>query len=155
MSRTLYVYQDQLFEVIHDFQYTGEPEEFTLQPDTYLMMCYGARGGRMYSSDSGRDQEKPYGGLSMGILDLAETTTMYAVVGGDGANTNSDKVTFAPGGYNGGGRGGLANTASYYGGPGGGGASDVRLNIDPDEYIEHEVTLPAQYSAMEYLRASS
>ena len=151
MSRTLYVYQDQLFEVIHDFQYTGEPEEFTLQPDTYLMMCYGARGGRMYSSDSGRDQEKPYGGLSMGILNLAETTTMYAVVGGDGANTNSDKVTFAPGGYNGGGRGGLANTTSYYGGPGGGGASDVRLNIDPDEYIEHEVTLPAQYSAMEYL----
>ena len=152
MSRTLYVYQDQLFEVIHDFQYTGEPEEFTLQPNTYLMMCYGARGGRKYySSDSGRDKEKPYGGLSMGILDLEETTTMYAVVGGDGANPNSDKVTFAPGGYNGGGRGGLANTTSYYGGPGGGGASDIRLNIDPDEYVEHRVTLPAQYTAMESL----
>lgn len=148
MSRTLYVYQDQLFEVIHEYTYSGNPEMFDLQPGTYLMMCYGARGGHKLDADN---SWKPHGGFAMGILELPTTTRMYAVVGGDGENTKSTYSEHAAGGYNGGGRGGLANTTSYAGGPGGGGATDIRLNIDPDEYVSHTVTLGQEYEALEYL----
>ena len=124
MGDNYIVYNNKLWKRYRFFEYQGEPEEFTLQPDTYLFVVNGARGGRPA-------QANPFiswGGTSYGILDLNHEQTFYALVGGNGedANINAQNTRTA-GGYNGGGEGGRAINSSYYTGSGGGGASDVRL----------------------------
>ena len=149
MSRELYLYNDKLFEVIEEFTYTGEPESFTVQPGTYLMMCYGARGG--YSSRFPTESGRPLGGMSMGIITFDEPETLYAVVGGDGQIGNIDNQ-FTPGGYNGGGRGGKSIEPTYYmSGSSGGGGTDIRLNITPESIVTTTVNIPDEYTALEQL----
>jgi len=149
MSRELYVYKDTLFEVIEEFTYTGQPEQFTLHPGTYLMMCYGARGG--YSDSHQETSSMPLGGMSMGVITFNEDTTLYAVVGGDGqlGNTNDQ---FTPGGYNGGGRGGKSvKPTQWHSGPSGGGASDIRLNVTPESVVTTTVNIPNDYTVLTQL----
>ena len=45
MSNLYYAYKNKLWKVIHNFQYTGKTEPFTLDPGKYLLICHGAKGG--------------------------------------------------------------------------------------------------------------
>lgn len=142
------LYKNKLWEPYKSFEFTGEPEEFTLQPDTYLFVANGARGG-----NSPHNQFKSWGGTAYGILDLDHTQKMYAVVGGNGEEPHNGTTQVALGGYNGGGNGGLAYyTASYSNGCAGGGATDVRLSID-DAYIPELAThsIPEGYEQVAYI----
>ena len=41
----LYGYNDMIWKPEYTFSYTGDPQEFTLDPGKYFIMCSGARGG--------------------------------------------------------------------------------------------------------------
>ena len=142
------LYKNKLWEPYKSFEFTGEPEEFTLHPDTYLFVASGARGG-----NSPHNQFKSWGGTAYGILDLDHTQKMYAVVGGNGEEPHNGTTQVALGGYNGGGNGGLAYyTASYSNGCAGGGATDVRLSTDT-AYVADVIThsIPEGYDQVAYI----
>lgn len=144
------MFNNQLWEPIYNFKYTGHPEEFTLPPDTYLFIANGARGGTDSNSDG--NAFISWGGTTYGILDLDHTQTFYAVVGGPGESTNTGVVRPA-GGYNGGGSGGLSGDGSRYNGAGGGGASDIRLSNEPDTTTDVPATIPDNWNQCEWLAA--
>ena len=123
----LYGYNDMIWKPEYTFSYTGDPQEFTLDPGKYFIMCSGARGGGF--SD---DNHWAYGGVSMGILELSSQQTMFAYVGGDG--TVGTTSVNGIGGFNGGANGGKPFSSSYKYGNGGGGASDIRL-LKPDGIV--------------------
>lgn len=131
----IYVYNDQLWKAERIFEYTGEPEEFTINPGKYLFICKGASGGILTREP---DKKKQLGGTSYGIIRITKTTKMYAVVGGNGSDAANNDLSI--GGYNGGGNGGLGYSSNTYAGGAGGGATDIRLNILPDETIPIEDT---------------
>jgi len=141
-------YHNSLWKPIMEFTHKGEPEEFTLQPGKYLLVCSGAKGGSSYRYSN----MKSYGGVSYGILNLKEPSAFYAVVGGDGEDyTPKNTSTSAKGGYNGGGDGGLGY-AGYENGPGGGGASDIRLTLNDEiVYPSGTARLPDEYQEVEYI----
>lgn len=146
----LLVYKEKYWVPYLTFDYVGAPEQFTLPAGKYLIECRGAFGGK------GRinDYPKLPGGVSYGILDLNESKTMYAVVGGDGGDYVSNTVP-GPGGYNGGAEGGKTN-GSYQCGAGGGGATDIRLNILPDyERLVGYRTAPETCSERTYITADT
>ena len=116
----LYGYNDMIWKPEYTFSYTGNPQEFTLDPGKYFIMCSGARGGGF--SD---DKHWAYGGVSMGILELSSQQTMFAYVGGDG--TVGTTSVNGIGGFNGGADGGKPLSSSYKYGNGGGGASDIQF----------------------------
>jgi hypothetical protein len=95
----------------------------------------GAGGDDQTSGASGGEGDRV-----SGALDLAGLSTVYAVVGGDGAPVTPNGEFFVPipGGANGGGAG-HAGFAS--GGAGGGGASDVRT--DPTDLSSRVVVAGA------------
>ena len=143
-----YGYKNRLWKQVNAFSFTGSPQQFTLQPGTYLLECCGALGGISKQQNSFR----AYGGVSYGILSLEEAKTMYAYVGGNGEDVPDEQPTAGRGGWNGGGNGGLGSVG-YYGGAGGGGASDIRLFTpndapDPPRYYP---TIPAEYQQIEYI----
>mgnify|MGYP003291134893 CR=1 FL=1 len=113
---TIYGYANKLWKEIHNFTYTGSPQEFTLQPGTYLVQCHGAPGGSDVASAI-----QQTGGSAYGILTLNQAQTMYAHVGGVGGSSNY-KTSRGIGGWNGGGDGGDNRSGynSYYGSGGGG-----------------------------------
>ena len=123
MGENYIVYNNKLWKRYMFFEYRGEPEEFTLQSDTYLFVVNGARGGINVTNNP----FIPWGGTTYGILDLDHTQTFYAVVGGEGENSTYTESKRTAGGYNGGGEGGKAISVGYHTGSGGGGGSDVRL----------------------------
>ena len=89
--------------------YSGSAKQITLPKGQYKLECWGAQGGyRSSSSFYGGN-----GGYSVGILNLAQNTTVYLYVGGAG---NTGKTA---GGFNGGGK-----RSSYNGG---GGGTDIRI----------------------------
>lgn len=88
--------------------YSGSAKSITLPKGQYKLECWGAQGGYRSSSSCGGN-----GGYSVGILNLAQNTTVYLYVGGAG---NTGKTA---GGFNGGGR-----RSSYNGG---GGGTDIRI----------------------------
>lgn len=141
----IYGYKNQLWREIHHFEYTGEPKAFTLTPGRYLLMCHGAHGG-VSSTDTIN-----YGGVAYGILNLEETNTMYAVVGGNGESNNG--YIGGAGGYNGGGDGGNSYSDRYIGGAGGGGASDIRLTIDPE--LTEILTIPPEYTELTFIQTDT
>lgn len=157
MSRDLLLYADKLWEVDKHFLYTGEPESFTLEAGSYLFECVGAKGGHIYYSEDNPDFERTEyntaksAGKAIGVINLSEQTTFYAVVGGDGQSVPWDVEGDAsrdqvPGGYNGGGDGSSLIT------PSGGGASDIRLNIQAEDVTATvQKTLPAKYNALKSL----
>lgn len=144
----LLVYKNSYWTPFKTFTYSGSPEEFTLQPGRYLIECNGAPGGLGTQS-----YQRLKGGTTYGILDLDEATTMYAVVGGTGGDGLS-KTEPGPGGYNGGANGGAGYSSDYYCGAGGGGATDIRLNLDPDEETITEYhSIPDSADEVEYVNA--
>lgn len=88
--------------------YSGSAKSITLPKGQYKLECWGAQGGYRSSSSYGGN-----GGYSVGILNLAQKTTVYLYAGGAG-NTGG-----TAGGFNGGG-----SRSSYNGG---GGGTDIRI----------------------------
>ena len=141
--RSLLLYNNTLWETYRIFSYTGNAQEFTLQPGEYLIECNGAKGGNWsWSSIINR------GGTTYGILNLETATTMYAMVGGDGGDASANGQPPGAGGFNGGGAGGIS--PSYANGPGGGGGTDIRLTLT-DSTEQVTVTVPAEYDELEYI----
>ena len=141
------VYNNQLWDPIESFDYTGTMKEFTLKPGTYLFVADGARGGTVPNGNT----FVSYGGSTYGILDLNHNQKFYAVVGGNGedSNTGGDNPK---GGYNGGGDGGLSANRINRNGAAGGGATDVRLSNEPNE-THKEGGLPKGYKQVEYIKS--
>lgn len=150
MGKKFLVYNDQLWELSQKFEYTGSLQEFTLQPDTYLFVANGARGGRQPDDGKNRNTFISWGGTTYGILDLNHTQTFYAAVGGEGGNSQGSTVKTV-GGYNGGGSGGASATTGTINGAGGGGATDVRLSNVENTYEEEPVYAPHGYDQLEFL----
>lgn len=130
MNRRYLLYNNQLWEPYKTFEYTGDFEEFTLQPDTYLLVANGACGGYDTSNEF-----ISWGGTTYGILDLNHEQTFYAAVGGNAED----------GGWNGGSAGKFR---------GGGGASDIRLSNAPDSSHQEYITVPDGYDELTYLRST-
>lgn len=148
MGRTLYGYADTYWEVDKSFSYTGEPEEFTLDPGKYLFIVNGASGGGTNVSSFWG-----FGATAYGVFETDQEETMYAVVGGNGRSYSTGTNGVAtPGGYNGGGNGGyfIQSAGSYESGGSGGGASDIRLTLD-DTLVApyHQYNLPSEFLELE------
>ena len=88
MSRNLLLYGDKIWELDQTFTYTGEPQEFTLDSGNYLIECIGGKAGGIVWEEGFKPQYETaeYAGKAMGILSVAEPTTFYAMVGGDGVD---------------------------------------------------------------------
>lgn len=106
-----------------DFQYTGEPQSFTIPVDgIYKLECWGAQGGY------GEDYAVSNGGYASGVLELVKGDMLFVYVGESGrymtygAGNHSTAVTTL-GGWNGGGT--VHSSQASHGS--GGGATDFRL----------------------------
>ena len=94
----------------------------SLSKGTHNLEVWGASGG-----DEDGKSDGAAGGYSKGTLTLAEETTTYVYVGGEGTG-NADTISGElAGGFNGGGN---AYSSSSYPSTAGGGASDIRLGTD-------------------------
>ena len=83
---------------VWNFDYTGGVQQITLPKGKYKLQCWGAQGGTSYGSSNGAGSK---GGYSEGVITLANTTTLYVFVGGQGSRgSSSSRVN---GGWNGGG----------------------------------------------------
>lgn len=104
------------------FTFTGGVQTFTVPAGvtSVRINTWGAKGG--YGSPA--NHQGGNGGFATGLLSVTPGQILNVYVGGVGAN--ADASTAAPGGFNGGGTGGLF--PANYGGGGGGGASDVRIS---------------------------
>ena len=105
------------------FDYTGGEQVFT-SPITgsYKLEVWGAQGGSLSTTYYGG-----YGGYSSGKINIKNSEKIYINIGGQGSDYSLDKL--APGGYNGGGYGGVPNTtySDRQGGCGGGGATHIAI----------------------------
>ena len=105
------------------FDYTGGEQVFT-SPITgsYKLEVWGAQGGSLSTTYYGG-----YGGYSSGKMNIKNSEKIYINIGGQGSDYSLDKL--APGGYNGGGYGGVPNTtySDRQGGCGGGGATHIAI----------------------------
>ena len=82
MDKKYLLYNNVLWEPYKTFTYTGEPEAFTLNSGTYLLVANGARGGNAVWNAF-----RSWGGTTYGVLDLDHTQSFYAFVGGNGEDT--------------------------------------------------------------------
>ena len=150
MGKEFIMYKNIMWQPYKVFECTGEPEQFTLSPDTYLFVCNGGEGGMC----PGTKQRHNFGGTTYGILDLDHTQTFYACVGGNGEDATQEEGHRSMGGYNGGGNGGLRYPgAAGWNGAGGGGGSDIRLS-NSDEPATEERSIPDEYDELDYIEAS-
>lgn len=153
MPNQFYGYKDRLWKEINKFTYTGQPQQFTLDPGTYLLMCNGARGGSGGFGNNHDFKSSAFGGVAYGVLTLDSQQTLYAYVGGNGGDApTSPSGSPGAGGWNGGGNGGLqySGDANAVAGAGGGGASDIRL-YTPAVVPEYIPELPDEYQQVEYI----
>ena len=93
-----------------------------LNPGTYKLECWGARGGGQQDGNSNAGLGG-LGGYSYGNLTLLRPTTLHCYSGGIGSVGYG---SLSSGGYNGGGSAWGSSSAEP--GCGGGGASDIRIN---------------------------
>ena len=106
-----------------DFDYTGGEQTFTVPTTgTYKLETWGAQGGSINETYYGG-----YGAYSFGNIKISQNDKLYINIGGQGSDYSLDKL--APGGYNGGGYGGVPNTtySDRQGGCGGGGATHIAI----------------------------
>jgi prepilin-type N-terminal cleavage/methylation domain-containing protein len=113
-----------VIDATFNFNYTGNSQTFNV-PITgkYKIELWGAQGGLRTWDDRGFVGGK--GALVQGIIHLSQNEILYVYVGGKGGDTTGTERGL--GGYNGGGLGGIAEFTTWRGGPGGGGATDVRI----------------------------
>lgn len=146
-------YKSELWEPYLTYEYTGSPEHFTLDPGEYLFRVHGGNGGR-YPTNSSSNLPQ-YGGMSIGKIKLTEPTSFVARVGGNGIYEYTTNYSHnLLGGYNGGGIGAIGKS-QHYPGSSGGGASDIRLDIHPNEAYQKGFkefhNLPEKYQELEYV----
>lgn len=156
MPNQFYGYKDRLWKEINKFTYTGQPQQFTLDPGTYLLMCNGARGGSGSFNNDRSFKSSAFGGVAYGVLTLDSQQTLYAYVGGNGGDApTSPSGSPGAGGWNGGGNGGLqySGDANAVAGAGGGGASDIRL-YTPATAPSYIPELPEEYQQVEYIETN-
>lgn len=91
---------------VFNFDCTGTVQEIELPKGSYKLQCWGAQGGNSYTGGAVGSK----GGYSEGVLNLSSPTTLYAFVGGKGANGNGS-TSVVNGGWNGG--GGSVGYCSY------------------------------------------
>ncbi len=106
-----------------DFDYTGGEQTFIAPTTgTYKLETWGAQGGSINETYYGG-----YGAYSFGNIKISQNDKLYINIGGQGSDYSLDKL--APGGYNGGGYGGVPNTtySDRQGGCGGGGATHIAI----------------------------
>ena len=106
-----------------DFDYTGGEQTFIAPTTgTYKLETWGAQGGNINETYYGG-----YGAYSLGNIKISQNDKLYINIGGQGSDYSLDKL--APGGYNGGGYGGVPNTtySDRQGGCGGGGATHIAI----------------------------
>lgn len=128
------VYKNNLYRQKYLFKYLGEEEEFTLGPGKYLASCHGAPGGSYVES------EKGLGGVTYGVLNLDESKTLYACVGGGSEPQLIDYSSISCGGFNGGSPGFIHTQLDGQHVFSGGGASDIRtspISAIEDVYNEY------------------
>lgn len=108
------------------FHYTGASQSFVVPYgiDSITVTAYGAQGGAVKNVLGGR------GGRTKATVAVSPGSTLGVYVGGRGADESN--CTGGPGGFNGGGNGGDADSypkcnGNKLGGGGGGGGSDVRI----------------------------
>lgn len=116
------LYRKRVQEFERNYVYTANYQTMKLLPGTYRMECWGGKGSRARANGA-LSGTPGNGGYAYGILDLAESLTVYLYVGG--AAGNAANRTGGIGGWNGGGSGG--GDSDDDSGGGGGGASDIRL----------------------------
>lgn len=105
---------------IRTFNYTGENQIINLEPGSYTMECFGARGGNGLGYSIGG-----YGGYTSGTVILDEDTELYLYIGQAGQDGNGRRESF-----NGGAIGGYDTYGAVENGGSGGGATDIRLSPD-------------------------
>lgn len=106
------------------FGFTGGEQAFDV-PDgvhTLTVVAVGADGGTAPWSTVPRG----LGTVVSGPVDVEPGKPVYVEVGGRGSGAQTGTYTAQPGGFNGGAAGGTGIPNALVGGPGGGGASDVR-----------------------------
>ena len=103
------------------FEYTGEVQTVTLPAGTYVIHCYGAGGGSRYIPT------RSNGGYVKGTVTFNVETLLNMYVGKKGGHSDTGEMVNVPGGWNGGGAGGMPYTASHIPGASGGGATDIRV----------------------------
>lgn len=127
---------------------TGQTS-ITLDPGTYTLKAYGAKGGNYYNgtdapimNDLGEEEyvtyRGGYGGYSTGELTITEPTTLYITIPGQGYENNVKTV----GGFNGGGSI-FAASDDYHNGTGGGAAVIATKQGTLDELKASDILLVA------------
>ena len=103
-----------------NFAYTGAAQTWTVPAGVtqVTLDLRGAQGGGSYPCSGPREEDGGLGGQTQGSLSVTPGQVLNLYVGGQAADVGN--VTPAPGGFNGGGDGGVY-------GAGGGGATDVRV----------------------------
>ena len=103
-----------------NFAYTGAAQTWTVPAGVtqVTLDLRGAQGGGSYACGGPREEDGGLGGQTQGSLSVTPGQVLNLYVGGQAADVGN--VTPAPGGFNGGGDGGVY-------GAGGGGATDVRV----------------------------
>lgn len=112
------------------FAYSGSIQTYLVPEDgVYQLEVWGASGGRGCQNGQCNDAYKGgLGGYSRGDIRLTKGTTLYVVVGGQGADATNTSCNGAAGGYNGGGNGGKdsnCDSPNIEPGAGGGGATHI------------------------------
>ena len=112
------------------FDYSGSIKTYVVPEDgKYQLEVWGASGGSGCQNGQCNDAYKGgLGGYSRGDIKLTKGTTLYIVVGGQGASVNNTSCEGGAGGYNGGGTGGRdsnCDTPNIEPGAGGGGATHI------------------------------
>jgi len=144
----IFVYEDRMWKATEEFTNAGE-YPFTLAAGEHLLMCHGASGGSTFNGYHN------LGGVSYGIINLSQATSLHAYVGGNGGDAGATGFKIGDGGFNGGGNGGRAcqDSTSWKAGAGGGGASDIRIHTADElrPYDPYIPVLPTGYSRVSYL----
>ena len=126
-------------EFIFNYPCTSEakcaPYEVLFSPGTYKIELWGAQGGdaRYQNTDTLIPESGGKGAYVSGIIHMVGTTKMFLYIGGKGADqTETGYNRTSPGGFNGGGNGGvdLSDTDHGENGAGGGGSTDLRMYKD-------------------------
>ncbi len=125
------IFENIKLEVLYD--YTGTEQTFTAPiSGKYKLETWGAQGGSILNTISGKTYGGGYGGYSSGIINLEKNYSFFINVGGSGKSclkygTTTSGTTTCPddGGYNGGGSTRQYTKQTFYGS--GGGATHISL----------------------------
>ncbi len=111
----------------YSFNYTGSPQNVTLNAGTYKLESWGAQGGDGVGATYGAALGGK-GGYSKGEITLSTSTQLYIIVGGAGSSGTAgpNHGLGGAGGFGAGGSGGTAwMSQNAEGGAGGGGLSGI------------------------------